>query len=146
VSYVVPTTLATSAEYAAWAGAAGPSNIDAILRSCTTLVFDATKTAIYAVDANGLATDTVVKNALRDATCIQAQAWVSLGIDPAAGGAMQTAKTAKRKKIGTAEVEYTEIELKAVTIARADAYSSLVPEAATYLRTRGLITNAVRSA
>lgn len=147
MSFVVPTMLATSDEYATWAGTVAPAGIDNIIRSCTTLVLAATKTAVYATDPEtGLATDDIVKNALRDATCIQAAAWVALNIDPATGGVMQTGKIVRRKKIGTAEVEYTEVEAKAVTAARAAAYSSLVPEAHTYLRNRGLITATVRSA
>lgn len=147
MSYVVPTTLASPQELAEWTLSVAPANAPQILRGCTSLVLAATKTAVYATDpATGLATDTVVKNALRDATCIQASAWVALNIDPATGGAMQTGKTVKRKKIGTAEVEYSESEAKAVAAARFAAYTELVPEALAYLRNRGLITATVRSA
>lgn len=148
MSFVVPATLATPDDYKTWTQIqVAPATIMATLRGCTTLVLNETKTAVYATDPEtGLATDTAVKNALRDATCIQASAWVALNIDPATGGVLQTSKAVKRKKLGTAEFEYSDVELKNVTAARAAAYSALVPEAWQYLRLRGLITAAVRSA
>lgn len=139
-SFVVPSALANPADLAAWTGTAAPANATAILRSCTTLVLKASGGSIYDVDpATGLATDPVVKNALRDATCIQAAAWVALNIDPATGGVAQTSKTARSKKIGSASIDYSEAEVKAVTAARAAAYRSLVPEAESFLQQRNLL-------
>lgn len=139
-SFVVPMTLASASDYQTWTGVAGPANIDHILRSCTSLVLDATQGAIYDVDpATGLATETAVKEALRDATCIQAQAWVTLKIDPATGGVMQSGKTARSKKIGTANIEYSDSEVRAVAEARAHAYKCLVPEAERFLQQRNLL-------
>ncbi|MDQ0894430.1 hypothetical protein [Agromyces ramosus] len=137
--FVVPTTLASAADYKAWTGeTTDPPKITQTLRSCTTLVLDATKTAIYDTDpATGLATDEDVNNALRDATCIQAAAWVALKIDPATGGAIVQA-TKKRKELGTAVIEYG--DTAAAAAARSAAYSDLVPEAAKYLWQRGLLS------
>ncbi|MCC2033072.1 hypothetical protein [Microbacterium allomyrinae] len=148
MSFIVPTTLASVDDFTEWTmSTSAPDNIELTLRACTTRVLDATKTARYATDpSTGLATDPVVKNALRDATCIQASAWVALNIDPATGGVIQTTKTVKSKKIGTAQIEYSDAEAQAVNRARAAAYASLVPEARSFLRTRGLITSAVSSA
>jgi hypothetical protein len=140
MSFVVPTTLASASDYATWVGGPVPSNIDSILRSCSGLVLDAAEGAIYDTDPlTGLATDMAVKNALRDATCIQAQAWVTLNIDPATGGVVQTSKTARSKKIGSASIEYADAEVQAVAAARAEAYSGLVPEAARFLQQRNLL-------
>lgn len=145
--FVVPTTLATSEDYTTWTGGDAPANIDAVLRGCTTLVLNATKLALYPVDTTtGLSTDTATAAALRDATCIQAQAWVVLNIDPATGGVMTSAKTAKAKKIGTASVEYSDAEVQATVQARQAAYNSLVPSAAQHLQNRGLLSFAPRAA
>lgn len=139
-SFVVPATLATTSDYETWTGAAGPSNIAQILRSCTSLVLDASQGAIYDVDPlTGLATDTAVKDALRDATCIQAQAWVTLKINPATGGVAQSSKTATAKKLGSATIDYGSAEPQAVSEARVHAYTHLVPEAARFLQQRNLL-------
>lgn len=137
----IPEKLATVEDYKTWTEeATAPPKIEQTLRSCTTLVFDATKTAVYSVDAEGFATDLDIKNALRDATCIQAAAWVALNIDPATGGVIvQSAK--KRKELGTAVIEYA--DTAAAAAARSAAYEGLVPAARKYLRLRGLISSAV---
>lgn len=146
MGYVVPRTLASSSDYAEWTQATAPANIAAILRGCTTLVLKATRLACYATDeATGLATDVTVREALRDATCIQASAWVALGIDPSAGGTVTSSKSVKRKKIGSAEIEYTDSETRSVAAARATAAAALVPEAEEYLRNRGLAGRAAVS-
>lgn len=137
-SFVVPTTLASPADYTAWTGdQTAPPKITQTLRSCSTLVLQASLGALYDVDpATGLATDPAVKDALRDATCIQAAAWVALGIDPATGGVLTTS-TKRRKKLGTAEIEYADTAQAAA--ARAAAYRELVPEAAAFLAQRNLL-------
>lgn len=139
--FVVPSTLASPADFHAWTGLAAPANLDEVLRACSGLVLDATSGARYPVDEEtGLSTDNDVKNALRDATCIQAAAWVKLGIDPDLGGTVtQTAK--KRKKVGSAEIEYA--DSGAAAGARAQALTGLVPAAEKYLRVRGLISGRV---
>ncbi|MBS0231721.1 MAG: hypothetical protein JSS52_11270 [Proteobacteria bacterium] len=144
MNFIVPTMFAVAADYTAWVGGVAPANITAILRGCTTLVLDATKTAVYTTDpATGLATDTVVKDALRDATCIQAAAWVTLNIDPVTGGVMQTGRTVRSKRIGSAVIDYVDADVTSAAAARAAAYTTLVPEAFTFLRNRGLITTVV---
>ncbi|KQR97691.1 MAG: hypothetical protein J0I33_07750 [Microbacterium ginsengisoli] len=139
-SFVVPTRLAESTDLTNWTGDAAPSNADAILRSCTTLVLEAVQGVICDVDpSTGLATDPVIAGALRDATCIQAAAWIALGIDPATGGIVQASKNARSKGIGSARIEYSDAEVQAVAAARAAAYSGLVPEATSYLQQRNLL-------
>ncbi|PRB01756.1 hypothetical protein [Microbacterium sp. MYb64] len=139
-SFIVPTTLASSADYASWSGLVAPANIVQVLRSCTALILDATEGAIYDVNpTTGLATDPATLAALRDATCIQASAWVALNIDPTTGGVLQTSKAVRSKKLATGAIEYSDAEVQAVAAARAAAYVSLVPEAARFLQQRNLL-------
>lgn len=136
-NFVVPDTLAVSADFTTWTGGSAPANIAQILRACSSLVLDATETAYYAVDPlTGIATDAQTKNAMRDATCIQAAAWVALNIDPATGGVIQS--SAKRsKKIATAAIEYADAD--AAARARTAAYTGLVPEALRKLQQNNLL-------
>lgn len=145
MSFVVPATLATAADLTLWMEKAAPADATAILRGCTTLVLDATKMASYDTDdETGLATDPIILAALRDATCIQASAWVALNIDPLTGGALQSSKAVKSKKLASGAIEYSDAEVKSSVEARAAAYTSLVPEARAFLRARGLVGSAVR--
>lgn len=136
-SFVIPATLATPADLAAWTGAAAPSNAVQLLRSCTTLVLDATQSAFYPFDAaTGLATETQTLQAMRDATCIQAAAWAALGIDPATGGII-TSKVKSSQKLLTASITYADSAEAAS--ARKAAYEGLVPEAAMKLQQVNLL-------
>jgi hypothetical protein len=140
--YVVPTALATPDDLTEWTGTA-PANATALLRSATSLVLDATKLAVYCTDDDtGLPTDVNVLAAMRDATCIQAAAWVALKIDPLAGGIdIVGVKTAKH--IGSAGFTVAGAEQAAAQ--KAAAASSLVPEAVRRLRQQGLISTFPRS-
>lgn len=140
-SFVVPSTLATPPDFTTWMQITdAPANILHVLRGCTTLVLEATQGVIYDVDPlTGLATDTAVREALRDATCIQASAWVALNIDPATGGVMQSSKAVKSKKLLSGAVEYSDAEVQKATKARAAAYTALVPEAVRFLQQRNLL-------
>lgn len=126
---VIPVTLASPSDFATWTGTTAPANITAILRSCTSLVLDATETAYYTVDSTtGLATDPIILAAMRDATCIQAAAWVALAIDPLLGGtATATVKTSK--KIGSAAFTISDADAAAANAARTAAMTELVPDA-----------------
>lgn len=139
-SFVIPAMLATSSDYNTYWGAdTAPTNVDALLRSCTTLVLDATEGAYYPVDAlTGLSTDTDTRTAMRDATVIQAAAWAALGINPQTGG-VATSGVKRSKKIGSASIEYADSD--AAAAARATAYSSLVPDALRVLQQRNLLGN-----
>lgn len=139
-SFVVPVTLASPSDFTTWnLGVAGPSNIVAILRSCTSIVLDAAEGVIYDVDPlTGLATDTQVKTALMETTCIQAVAWVALGIDPALGGVTtQTVKASK--KILSAAITYDTGDTAAAAAARARALTELVPDAWRKLQQNNLL-------
>lgn len=142
-SYIVPDTLASPEDYNTLPGApAAPNDIAFTLEACSDIVLRATITAVYDTDPDtGLATDPVVRQALTDATCIQAAAWVTLGIKPFAGGVTQGG-VATTKKIGSATIEYAGAAVAAA--ARADAASTLVPAALRRLQNRGLIGQHVR--
>lgn len=131
-------TLATSEDYAEWTQNTAPVNIAQVLRSCTSLVLDATKIAGYSTDTDGNATDTDVAAALKHATCIQAAAWVALKIDPATGGVLvRSLRTST--KIGTGAITYDSTDTAAAAAARRAAYTGLVPAAARELRLAGLL-------
>lgn len=144
---VIPDFYATPADYLAWPGTGdeAPANILGILRSCSALVADATEGDWYDVDpATGLPTSTRTVNAFRDATCIQALAWVTLGIDPAAGGVQQLAAGASTsRKIGSASITRSEAEIAAVAAAQAAARTGLVSDAVMLLRRNGLGGSAI---
>lgn len=132
---VWPDMLATSSDYQAAYGA-HPSNIEEVLASCTGLVLDATVTAVYDVDSTGLATNATIAKALRMATLVQARAWVTLGIDPATGGVLQSG-TKRSKRLASAAIEYA--DAGAAADARAAAYRGLVPEAVRALQRANLL-------
>jgi hypothetical protein len=136
--FVIPTFLATAADLAEWTGAPAPVNATQLLRSATSLIMDATSTAYYDVDTlTGLATNALVKQAMNDATCIQAAAWAAIGYDPLTGGVI-TASTAVAKSIGTAHIAYADAGQAAA--ARADAVVGLVPEAIRILSQNNLLS------
>lgn len=64
---------ATEADLTAWlpTGATLPADPDAALRAASEVVDEMLLTALYAVDAAGMPTDTGVAAALADATCAQ---------------------------------------------------------------------------
>ncbi|QDZ15783.1 hypothetical protein [Humibacter ginsenosidimutans] len=141
-SYVVPDMLATSDDLAEWTKQAAPANADLVLRDCTTLVLDATRTACYETDpATGLAIDPNIAQALNDATCIQAAAWGKLGIDPLAGG-IDTGGVKASKSIGSASFAIAGAAQTAA--AKAFATDNLVPAAVRRLRQQNLITTFTR--
>lgn len=65
---------ATSSDYATYTGATAPSGIDRSLAAASLLVeTEMLRTAVYDTDDDGLPTDTDVIEAMRDATCAQAE-------------------------------------------------------------------------
>lgn len=141
-SFVTPVTLATPVDYHAWtftAGGTDPINLLWILRSCSQMVLGQTEGAYYGTDpATGLATDATQLATMRDATCIQAAAWVKLGIDPSSGGVL-TPKQRLSARIGNGGYVNEQNELAQAAAAKAAAYNSLVPEAYAKLQMQNLI-------
>lgn len=135
---------ATEDDYTAYIGGTAPANIEALLRSVSNLVHDAIAGAYYLTDPDtGVASDTDVVEALRDATCVQAAAWVTLKIDPLAGGVVTTAGTVASKSLDGGSVSYAGAQLAAQ--ARATAVDQLVPEAVRILRAQNLLATRVWS-
>lgn len=136
--WVVPDTFASTADFVAWTGAPAPANVTPLLRECTLMVLAATKLSVYATDTStGLPTDPNILNCMRDATCIQAAAWMQLGIDPLAGG-VHVAAVKSSKRIGSASIQYADAAQAAAARAAATIY--LVPAAVKKLRTQNLIS------
>ncbi len=137
--FVVPDTYAAPSDLETWTGTAPPANAVSLLRACSALVFASVRLAIYATDTTtGLPSDPNILQCMMQATCIQAAAWIKLGIDPdLAGVIVPTVK--KTKKIGSASVEYADAE--AAAAARQAAQTSLVPAAYDKLRSQNLISH-----
>lgn len=132
---------ASAEDFTEWTQQPAPPNAAALLRSASMLVRGATITAIYGADSNGIPTDGAVLSAFRDATCAQAAAWVTAGIDPAGGGVAASAPV-RSKKLGSKSVEYDTSVNSSVTAfqARKTATSSLTYEAWLILSQAGLVT------
>lgn len=59
-----------------------PANVDRWLSIASDWVADATRLALYDVDALGYPTGPVAIGAFRDAVCAQVAAWIENGVDP----------------------------------------------------------------
>lgn len=132
---------ATSADLAAWTGAAAPSNATQALRSASLAVREATELDFFATDTTGMPTDTTVLQAFNDATCCQAAALIALSVDTNAGGSVvPTVK--ESKSIGSARITYAQQDAKNAADAKQQALTGLVPEAMRILRDAGLARTA----
>lgn len=131
---------ATNADLTAWlAGASLPANSTVLLRSASMLVRNATMTALYNVDNEGLPSDAAVLEAFTDATCAQAAYWSAAGVDPTSGG-VSTSAPVRSKKIGSAGIEYDTGVSASVTAfsAKQAAANSLCGEAWMILQQAGI--------
>lgn len=136
-NFPVPDLLAQPADLTTWMGQAPAGNATALLRAATSLVLEATASSYYDTDpVTGLATDPVNAKVLSDATCIQAAAWDTLGINPLTGG-VHTASVASQKSIGTAHITYADAAQAAA--AKVASLTSLVPAAARKLQENNLL-------
>jgi hypothetical protein len=136
--WVVPDTLASPEDLAAWTSAAASSNAVPLLRKASAMVLSATKLAIYATDSDtGLASDPVILKCMNDATCIQAAALAALKIDPLAGGVQQGGVKSSKKILSAS---FTMAGAEQTAAALANAASSLVPDALDKLRSQNLLS------
>lgn len=119
---------ATVSDLAAWLGESAPANAVSLLRAGSLLVAAACFRDPY-IDAP--TNETAM--ALRDATCAQAQLWITLGVDPGAGGL--DARVAKSTKIGSGSVEFDALPAEDV----AQALTELAAQARAILLAAGLI-------
>lgn len=71
------TAYATSAEYAAFADGATPDDLPRLIDRAGEVIDDFTRTAVYAVDSDGLPTGAIEIAAFRDATCAQVEFWLA---------------------------------------------------------------------
>lgn len=139
--YVVPARLAEPADLATWLGLdAPPEKADRILAGCTRLVLRACMGAFYDTDpATGLATDSTTSAAQQTATLIQAAAWVTLGVDPDAGGLATAGQVVSSTRLGSAQVVYA--DAADAVAARQAAARGLVPAALDALAQANLLGN-----
>lgn len=138
---------ATATDLAAlpWSITPAPGGVDRLLWSASALVTTATRSAVYAVDEEGMPTDPAILAAFRDATCAQVSTWVALGIDPAAGGAdaaTATGRIVTSKSLGPASFAYAGVD--AAVARRAAAATRPVDDARAILDQAGLLTSSPR--
>jgi hypothetical protein len=131
---------ATATDYAAWTGTAAPSNLAPYLRKASNQVREATRFDFYAVDSNGLPTDTNQLQAFTDATCCQAAALIELNVNPLAGGAVEMS-VKESKSIGSARIVYAAADAQAAAAAKKQAAEGLVPDALQILKQAQLAKN-----
>lgn len=138
---------ATVDDLAAWAAGStiDPACGDSVgaLRSASIDVADAIAGDYYATDTGGLPTDTVALQAVKDATCAQALARLSLKISSDVGGVVTTG-TLTGVGIGTARKQFADATAAAAARS-AVAGGQLVPDALRILRRAGLASTVVWS-
>lgn len=118
-----------------------PPKAGVLVREASQVVSDALRLVRYAVDAEGLPSSVRQREAVRDATCAQAAAWLAAGIDPLQVGGAQDALGGRRvssKSAGGLSVSY--VASPAADAARdALVAGELVPSAWRYLTAAGLV-------
>ncbi len=132
---------ANDSDYFAWAKRPAPDNVDALLREASILVADACLADRYNTTDEGLPTDAKLRDAMRDATCAQAEHWAAAGTDPLKGpGGQEPRMTVSA--IDGASVSY---DTYLTAPDRLNSVKSLAPNALRILRFAGLASNMVRS-
>ena len=105
-----------------------PENALSQLRLASALVDDATMTAFYSVDAEGVPTNSDIRSRFKAAVIAQVGYWAELGINPALGVAgIASEKVATSKSIGSASISYESGER--ASLAKSNALGVLGPEA-----------------
>lgn len=112
------------------------------LRAASALVREATVTARYAADADGLPIDPSTRAAMRDATLEHAQALVLHDIDPRMGAGSLKATVASKSLAG-ASVSYQQNGAAQAALATLAGGRELVPSAWQILADADLITGDV---
>lgn len=137
----MPLIYATAVDLADWTKTPAPDNADTLLREASILVADACLADIYDTTPDRMPTDQSLRDAMRDATCVQAAFWAEHGIDPAKGRAGMDEIVVSSSIDGASETTNAG-ELEA---AKASSMDGLLPTALRLLRFAGLASNAVRS-
>jgi hypothetical protein len=135
----MPIIYAAPPDLSAWlalSGAQMPEFPGGYLRTASMAVTEATETAFYATDSDGLPTETKTLQAFKDATCAQAAALIAFEIDPTAGGTLEAGGVETSVAIGSARITYAD------TIAAIEAIQQLLGgltrDAALILRQAGI--------
>lgn len=136
----MPMIYATKADLAAWlnpdAPGDPPANATLLLRTASMAVTEATETAFYAADTNGLPTDAKTLQAFKDATCIQAAALLSFDVDPLAGGTLEAGGVETSVALLSARVTYA--DAAAAVEAQQQLLGGLTLDAQRVLRQAGI--------
>lgn len=139
-------TYATEADLTTWLGSGAdvPNNAASLLRHASLLVGRAVRTARYRADtATGLPVDEHLVDALRDATCAQAQFWAAADIDPVTGAAGAMDGQVSSSSIGGATVQTA--TYASVVEARQAATGGLCDASRQLLAGAGLLSAVVAS-
>jgi len=123
---------ATAEDYAQYAQAEAPDNVDRLLRIASAWVQDTVKRARFAVDKDGAPKDPHIVEALRDATCEQVYVWQENDVQP---GKNSERGAVTSSSIGDASISY---ETASVVRDRELVASSVAPTALTILDAAGL--------
>lgn len=109
-----------------------PENITTQIMLASSLVDDATMTAFYSVDAEGVPTNDDIRARFKAAVVAQVGFWAELGINPILGVAgIASEKVATSKSIGGASISYESGERS--SLAKSNALNVLGPAALTVL-------------
>ncbi|MGO2813380.1 MAG: hypothetical protein ACTIBG_18130 [Brevibacterium aurantiacum] len=105
-----------------------PENAESQIRLASSLVDDATLTAFYTVDAEGLPINEDIRTRFKAAVVAQVGYWIELGINPALGVAGITSeRVATSKSIAGASISYESGERS--SLEKSNALTVLGPEA-----------------
>lgn len=132
---------ATPDDLSTWMGEPGPDNATQLLRTASLRVATATQADIYNTQANGKPVDDDLSEALRDATCAQAELWAATGVNPIAGAGGLPAQVVSSSIDGASVTMNT----AALDTAKAQSTTTLCADALEILRNAGLASGAVQS-
>lgn len=104
-----------------------PENIESQIRIASSLVDDATLTAFYSVDAEGVPTNEDIRARFKAAVVAQVGFWAELGINPVLGvTGVESERVASSKSIGSASITLESSERS--SLAKSNALIVLGPD------------------
>lgn len=104
-----------------------PENIESQIRLASSLVDDATMTAFYSVDADGVPTNEDIRARFKAAVVAQVGFWAELGINPVLGvTGVESERVASSKSIGSASITLESSERS--SLAKSNALTVLGPD------------------
>lgn len=131
----MPRVYADTSDYSVFTMAPAPEGIASHLQAASELVEYATRNDLYDTDEGGYPTKETLRDAMRGATCAQAQFWVDNGINPNAGlGALKPIPIETGIASGTIKYESMSVRNRA----REKSIDCLTPRAWRLLRNEGL--------